>query len=1540
MIGLIRWPGRPRFRPFDPERAPHRPLVSELLREHLLPLQVRLRGPLIDELVTRILHQEQSPDPLVHLDRAAQLVLLCRRMVSVVAELEGEEREAARSFADLSYLYSQTEDQRGRRRLLAEYLRETVRDPRALRRDLAALSRYLGLDALRERSGAEVLRASAGVELALGFLGRAPVAAIAAAGDRAPEVASELCGAGLAELQVQRMSGADGRWQVRLAAAEGLRDLAAALDGHGARLPPAAAESARRVAQSRDDHAWIQAAALEALLTLDRASGQDVLVDRLLTRRGAGERDFLLRKLALMVAIRRLPADAAERLITLAVGGRDPSEHVRMGMAQAAALLGPGPCVRLLPALAGLDPSLPEPSARVRATAYITAREMAEVALAEASADRVLDPAVTAAASLLARALTRDEDPFALTVACEEVAALSGALASRGLAGALERLAPGWLAPLAGVIAGQATPPVAAEAAAAAAEAVERDRDPVRRDLTTALSTAVARVTPGGRGRLALDDLPAALRSAARDPALLARVLADLSRSSFGLSLRKGSRALTFWRGDRFRRRLWRIAHEVRNPIPNKRQAHLHTVGRVYPGELRAHPGRMDEATATQVPGERVTVDSEGSWCRHLPTVDDVLDLPMLGHRPITVASSLGLTIIEPPAARWRRIKNRLAVSWSYRDLAGLRLASLAAVEPRERRRYLETLERDLGVRFTFEPHRREDGGTPLVRGPATGSPVPPGSQQPVPAARARRARRAGQPGQPDEPGPAAAAGATGTALALLPGLGPLRDWLSVHGYYFLSPSENSQTALAYFAAGLATVFMGRAYHKRQQIARNRAQVPLSIGGWGTRGKSGTERLKAGLFDGLGYQVFVKTTGCEAMFIHSSPLGQPVEIFIYRPYDKATIWEQRAMLLLSRRVGSEVFLWECMALNPKYVQLLQHDWMRDDMVTLTNCYPDHEDIQGPAGFDVAQVITQFIPRRSTLVTSESSYLPLFAETCRQRETRMIAVGEREAQLIAQEVLDLFPYSEHPKNIALTSRVAEELGLDRDLAQVTMAEHVVPDLGVLKAYPRVRVRGRFLTFICGNSANERTGFINNWWRMGLDRLDAEAEPERLVVTVVNNRADRIARSEVFARILVRDVACDRHLLIGTNLGGMRGFLNTAVDEYLAEQHIVGADDLSEGAPVALPLERLGRELGNLRVPPAQAHVALARLDIYAAGAGLTVAPAVRPQLTARLEELLAGAEPDGSVSLAEVRRELAGDSALAALLDQALVDAPPPAGGADPDAAWPETLEPATRAEVIEHVLYALARMRVRARLEAALRRLFDGAGADPGGAAAAAAEGIQDRFRRAYRELFLAQIAVVEDPAATGDQVIDRCARLVPPGCDVTLMGTQNIKGTGLDFVYRWLALDRVVSALGELGSPRADRRAAALVALETFEDHGLVDAGWARAVLARESPVPLSPDEDAARERVRGKIEEVYARRRRGLVEHDRPGRVEKLASWAEAWADYLDSVQRTRRATQIADDLVHQRISHGRAALEMRKLVGRMKGGWLIKALRRRRT
>ena len=107
----------------------------------------------------------------------------------------------------------------------------------------------------------------------------------------------------------------------------------------------------------------------------------------------------------------------------------------------------------------------------------------------------------------------------------------------------------------------------------------------------------------------------------------------------------------------------------------------------------------------------------------------------------------------------------------------------------------------------------------------------------------------------------------------------------------------------------------------------------------------------------MGFGVVSKSTGCEAMFLPCHTHGELVELPLFRPYDKATIWEHRNMILLASQLRSSAFLWECMGLTPAYVDVLQRQWSRDDLATITNTYPDHEDLQGPAGIDVARTIS-------------------------------------------------------------------------------------------------------------------------------------------------------------------------------------------------------------------------------------------------------------------------------------------------------------------------------------------------------------------------------------------------------------------------------------------------------------------------------------------------------------------------------------------------------------------------------------------------------
>ena len=724
--------------------------------------------------------------------------------------------------------------------------------------------------------------------------------------------------------------------------------------------------------------------------------------------------------------------------------------------------------------------------------------------------------------------------------------------------------------------------------------------------------------------------------------------------------------------------------------------------------------------------------------------------------------------------------------------------------------------------------------------------------------------------------------------------------WLTETRDAVLAPTPVSQPALAWFTAAALAFLLVKGAVRRESVRRARASLPLVIGGWGTRGKSGTERIKAGLFHGLGHPVFVKTTGCEAMFISARP-GLPArEVFIFRPHDKSSIWEQADMVEQAAGMGARVMLWECMALRPNLVELLEQDWMRDDLVTLTNAFPDHEDIQGPAGHDIATTISSFLPNRSVAITSEQEFLPFFRERARERETELDAVEAIEGDLWGQDLLDLFPYQEHPRNIALVARMAERLGVDRMLAVVTMAENVVPDLGVLRIYPEVRVLGRDLRFINGMSANERTGCITNWRRTGCDQVDVDREPDRAIVVVVNNRADRVARSEVFARIIVQDLSADAYVLIGTNLVGLRGYIVTALDAWLRDVHV-----RPEGVTRDEAHDRLAVWFARLRIARPSVPGLLARATMTFRGLGL--APGDTGPLATELEQLLGGAGLDPQRTLTEVRGSAslraAWTTAQGAQVDP--VGPPEVAGAPDPEEAWASWT-----AAVADQVLHARTR-----------RAWDDGTLSDA-------------MFHALYRELFLSRLRPIEDPSTSGDRIIVSVARSVAPGARVTVMGVQNIKGTGLDFAYRWVALGTVMPKLERAQGEDPIGRAAALRELLAFDDYGLVDSGTVASYL-RTAPDDEDPDERGLRERVQAHAAGIHEARRHLLTAATARRWWMKVLDRVEKYLDPVDAVRRMFRARRTMSELRSHTVSLPAAAATMQELYARQKGGWLVKAV-----
>lgn len=648
--------------------------IRELLDRHVAPLQQRVRGAVLDELARELTVRDLEPGA------PERLVSYVLRTKQVAEDKLGNAAALEQRWDNFTRRYFKRTDAAGRRQVLEDYVTQTVRDEAQRKADLAALDRFLDYDALHERHLIERHHLLVAVEIAISFVGKAGVAALqnAAARGRA-QLAREMFEAGGLEAFLLQLLGTATRWQIRRAALDALTAFVADARTRDrdvlATLRQRHLGAAVRLATDPADHPFVQTSALGLVMALQPALGFDVMSQRLLTPADA-PRDFLVRR----ACVDMLAADPEARGIALLQqlhAAHDPSEHVRQGLAEAFAKTG---CIAELAGLAGLDAI--EGSHRVRATAI------------RAACRAQLDPA--AVVNLVIRVLRREIHALPLAIACDDIVTVIDAGPVAG------ELIPPLVAALLEVASDPARSPASQETAAAAAERVNRSTTVEDRAWRDYLREIARDIEPGRAWSIKLSRLKE-LPPLPADPTFLGRILAELSRRDFPLSATRVGGKLVVWRGDRYRRRLWRVLNELRSPRPNKRQAHRHTVGRSQRGHLRAPPGMLHEVTATVVPGERVFVAEEGGWGRHVPTVDDLLDLPVVTGDAVRIFSSFGVTTIKPPRSLFARLGNRIALSFRYAKVAALRLASLAGGEARVRERFSEELRARYGIEISFE---------------------------------------------------------------------------------------------------------------------------------------------------------------------------------------------------------------------------------------------------------------------------------------------------------------------------------------------------------------------------------------------------------------------------------------------------------------------------------------------------------------------------------------------------------------------------------------------------------------------------------------------------------------------------------------------------------------------------------------------------------------------------------------------------------------------------------------------------------------------
>ncbi len=617
-------------------------------------------------------------------------------------------------------------------------------------------------------------------------------------------------------------------------------------------------------------------------------------------------------------------------------------------------------------------------------------------------------------------------------------------------------------------------------------------KDPKRIKIKSQLNTIIDNLPVGSPRRFKYKDI------FPLDKITIGRILAAICADKMPLDITIRNKHVKICKGSTYQRRMWRILYEFMHPRPDKRQGTLHTVGRTSRGNMRIASNVMYEVSPTAVPGEPLLMEEERGWRPYLPLADDFIPPASgLASKNTTYFSVEGQTKIKYPMNLLRRAINFFKISISFNTISQLRTWKHTDTQ-KDPAAYINYF-RKLKYVVDFEPNEYKDA--PSVRDSTI-----------------QRFFKA-------------------PAILWAPHL-----WNDLKQYYF-SIYGNTQTELVIFIMLFLAFLLFNHGRHLLKIRKIRNKIPLSIGGWGTRGKSGVERLKSALFYSLSFRLSCKTTGSESILLTTTPMKHLLELPIYRPYDKATIWEQANTLALVEKLHDDIFLWECMAVKPSYTEQLQAQWMRDDIATITNTFPDHENQQGPAGHNVAEVIAEFIPPNAKLVTAEVQLLPILRNKAKKLNTEFYHVDWEQGDTLPPKIISELPYTENVANINLLLKLSNILEIPSEFVYKAIKDHLVADVGSFKIFPKLNVFNRQLSFINSMSANDYYSTVNNLNRIDFFNNTIEAHPENWTILVVNNRFDRLSRTERFTEMQTNDVMSDQVIVVGSNLPGYKSYIKS-------------------------------------------------------------------------------------------------------------------------------------------------------------------------------------------------------------------------------------------------------------------------------------------------------------------------------------------------------------------------------------------------------------
>ena len=343
------------------------------------------------------------------------------------------------------------------------------------------------------------------------------------------------------------------------------------------------------------------------------------------------------------------------------------------------------------------------------------------------------------------------------------------------------------------------------------------------------------------------------------------------------------------------------------------------------------------------------------------------------------------------------------------------------------------------------------------------------------------------------------------------------------------------------------------------------SSIPIRIHVNGTRGKSSVTRLIAAGLRAGGKRTFAKTTGTAPRVIDSKGIDR-----IIHRLRRPSIGEQVRLLKYFSSENPDVVVMECMAVQPQYQWISEHQMVKSHIGVITNARPDHLDEMGPTEVDVVKSLCNSIPVGGTLVTAEDKHKDILQSVADRNQSEIFFSDESS---VSEKDLNNFAYIEHPQNVAIALDVCHKMGVERDIALSGM-HSVRPDLGALVVWKLLGKQGS-LQFVNGMAANDPVSTLQIW-KFVIDRYPTTRE----TAVFFNYRDDRPLRTKQMLELTFEEIKPEYFIIRGDKIEAkVRRLLHHSPDTEVSIFSLNESIDSVSESILSLPDDVLVFAIGN-------------------------------------------------------------------------------------------------------------------------------------------------------------------------------------------------------------------------------------------------------------------------------------------------------------------------------------------------------------------------